>query len=212
MNDEEKKKFTDDFIELYLSMGFGSLPKREIDLWVFNKLIKSSDYKDKTNYELAGLFQVPETKIKSLRLYSALKYEVINSHAILSRVIIRLIESDQYTELTEGKIEVSLEDPIEKRELENYLKKHGHHAEYSLNSEVLKIKPIRLFELIMEHVDSGEEVFAQIIQDNIEDSSISSRVLDGTETLKQKFNKLRKETLNIDTLKTLIGVGYGMLT
>lgn len=212
MTPAEKEDFCDRFLRLYLSMGIGALPKREIDLFVFHFLINSSDHSNKSNYELANEFEVPESRIKTLRLNAALRHATINSAAILSRVVTRLIRSEQFTNLTEGKIEVSLEDPLEKRELENYLKKRGYHAEYTLNSEVLKIAPIRLFELIMEHAEHANENFDRIVQENIRDTDVSARILADAPTLRQKLDKLRAENLNLDTLKALIGVGFTLLT
>ncbi|WP_310446965.1 hypothetical protein [Thiobacillus sp.] len=212
MTPDEKQEFADQFVALYLSMGLGSLPKREIDLFVFHFLTKSSGYRGKSNYELANAFGVPESKIKALRLHSALRHEDINPHAVLSRIVNRLIHSEQYAALSEGKIEISLEDPVEKRELENFLKARGHHAEYSLNSEVLKISAGRLLELIMEHANRANDEFAAIIRAHISDSAISDRILTDAPTLKQKLDKLRAENLNMETLKSLIGAGFTLLT
>ena len=212
MTPEEKEHFADGFLKLYLSMGLGSLPKREIDLYVFHHLIHSSEYRGKSNYELANAFGVPESRIKTLRLNAALRHEDINPHAVLSRIVERLVYSEKFASLTEGKIEISLEDPIEKRELENFLKSRGHYAEYTLNSEVLKITPIRLLELIMEHVENANAEFDQIVRTHITDRGMSARILSNAPSLKQKLDKLRTENLNIDTLKTLIGVGFRLLT
>lgn len=212
MTPAEKQDFADRFTKLYLSMGLGSLPKREIDLFVFHFLTGSSDYRGKSNYELANAFGVPESRIKALRLNSALKHEEINPKAVLSRIVDRLIHSEQYASLSEGKIEISLEDPIEKRELENFLKLRGHYAEYTLNSEVLKITAGRLLELIMEHADRASEEFDQIIRTHISDGAVSERILADAPTLKHKLDKLRAENLNMETLKSLIGAGFTLLT
>lgn len=212
MTPEEKQDFAEKFVQLYLSMGLGSLPKREIDLFLFHFLTNSSDYLGKSNYELANSFGVPESKIKALRLNSALRYEDINPRAILSRIVDRLIHSEQYASLTEGKFEISLEDPIEKRELENFLKLRGHYAEYTLNSEVLKITAIRLLELILEHANRANEEFDRIVRSHITDIAVSERILADAPTLKQKLDKLRTENLNMETLKLLIGAGFTLLT
>ena len=212
MTPEEKQDFTDKFTKFYLSMGLGSLPKREIDLFVFHFLASSSDYRGKSNYELANAFGVPETKIKSLRLNSALKHEEIKPRAVLSCIVSRLIHSEQFASLSEGKIEISLEDPIEKRELENFLKLRGHYAEYTLNSEVLKITAGRLLELILEHADRANEELDKIIRSHISDDAVSERILANAPTLKQKLDKLRAENLNMETLKSLIGAGFALLT
>jgi hypothetical protein len=212
MTPEEKQKFCDEFLNLYLAMGIGSLPKREIDLFVFHFLTNTSGYRGKSNYELAKAFRVPEARIKSLRLNSALRHEQINARAVLSRLVERLIHSEQYVNLTEGKIELSIEDPIEKIELQNFLKRRGHFAEYTLNSEVLRIHPIRLLELIMEHVEGANEEFGKIIRAHIDDLAVSDRILADAPTLRQKLDKLSAELLTVETLKSLIAAGFALLT
>jgi hypothetical protein len=62
-----------------------------------------------------------ESRIKTFRLNVALRHEDINPHAVLSQIVKRRVYSEQFVNLTEGKIEISLEDSIEKRELENFL-------------------------------------------------------------------------------------------
>ncbi|HWU35409.1 MAG TPA: hypothetical protein VN023_09260 [Methylovorus sp.] len=204
MTPQEKIAFADDFLALYLSMGFGSLPKREIDLFVFHSLTKAAEHRGKSNYELANTFGISESRIKSLKLNSALRHQDINPHAILARVVERLIASQQFAELSEGKIDISLEDPLERRELENFLKTRGHHAEYTLNREVLRISPARLLELIVEHAERAGSEFDEIIRSQIKDQAISSRILAGAPSLKQKLDRLRAENLNLATLKSLI--------
>lgn len=211
MSPQEKQQFYDQFMRHYLAMGFGSLPKREIDLFVFHFLTHSSEYRGKTNYQLANAFGLPESRIKALRLNSALRYGEINPHAVLGRIVERLIGSRQFADLSEGKIEIALEDPVEKRELENFLKSRGHHAEYTLNSEVLRISPMRLLELILEHADRGNEEFDVIIQQHIDDQAMAGRILGGAPTLRQKLDRLRAEHLTIGTLKSLIGTAFGLL-
>lgn len=211
MNSQEHKEFSKYFIEKYLAYGFGSMPKSEIDLLVFHLLTQTNDYKNKSNYELASLFKIPESRIKTLRLNSALKYKEINSKAILGKIVDRLVHSEQFASFEAGKIEISLEDPIEKRELENFLKKQGHHAEYTLNSELLRIQPIRLFELILDNIDNANAEFNTLVQTHINEQDKVNELVNNALTLKQKFGKLRKQALNADTLRALLGGAVGLL-
>ncbi|MDH7943458.1 hypothetical protein QGM61_06465 [Pseudohongiella sp. SYSU M77423] len=204
MNQKDKQEFTETFLDIYLSHGLGSLPKSEIDLLVFYLLTQTSEYKNKSNYELSSLFKVPESRIKSLRLSSALKYEEINSKAVLSRIVLRFIQSEQFAEYEDGKMELSLEDPIEKRELENFLKCRGHHAEYALNSEVLRISPVRLFELIIENLENPKSEFNSIIRASIQDADIAEELTGQALTLGQKFARFRKHAISASTIRTLI--------
>lgn len=205
MTRDEKEKLAAELVSLYLEAGFGSPSKREVDLLIFHHLTEARENKGKTNYELAALLKLPEARIKTYRLASALKYQTINTKAVLGNIIIRLSKGQQYANIENGKIGISLEDPVEKRELENFLKSKGHFAEYTFNSEVLRITPIRLFELIVENMEKPEERFNALVRQHIDDAAASERILEGAPTLKQKFARLRKETMTTSTLLALVG-------
>jgi len=211
MNQKEKISFTEEFLKIYLANGLGSLPKSEIDLLVFHLLVSSSDYSSMSNYQLAGQFKIPESKIKSMRLNSALKYENIDSNEILKRIAERIANSDQLTELQSGKVEISLENPVEQRELENFLKKQGHFAEYTLNTEVLRISPLRLFQLIVSNVVNGEREFDRIIRENIDDEAQQIEVINNARSLGQKINSLRRQALSFETMRALAIAAVGIL-
>jgi hypothetical protein len=204
MTRDEKESLATNLVSLYLDAGFGAPSKREVDLLLFHHITRARENRKKSNYELASLLKIPESRVKSYRLASALKYQEINSKAILGEVILRLSKGIQSTALEAGKFELSLEDPIERRELENYLKSKGHFAEYTFNSEVVRIAPVRLFELIVENMDNAEETFNELVRQHIEDADTSDRILEGAPTLKQKFHRLRKEVMSSRTLISLV--------
>lgn len=205
MTRDEKESLAKNLVGLYLDAGFGAPSKREVDLLLFHHITQARENRKKSNYELATLLKIPESRVKSYRLASALKYQDINTKAILGDVILRLSRGIQSAALEAGKFELSLEDPIERRELENYLKSKGHFAEYTFNSEVIRIAPIRLFELIVENMEKAEETFNELVRKHIEDADTSDRILEGAPTLKQKFQRLRKELMNSNTLVSLVG-------
>jgi hypothetical protein len=202
---DEKEKLASDLVSLYLELGFGSPSKREVDLLLFHHITQAQENNKKSNYDLATLLKMPESRVKTFRLNSALKYQSINTKTILRNIIIRLSNVQQYTTIENGKIEISLEDPVEKRELENFLKSKGHFAEYTFNAEVLRIAPVRLFELIVENMDKPEDQFNKLVQKYINEEAASERILDGAPSLKQKFSRFRKETMNVSTLVALVG-------
>ncbi len=205
MNHGEKESLASDLVSLYLNGGFGAPSKREVDLLLFHHITQARENQKKSNYELSTLLKIPESRVKTLRLASALKYQEINTKVILGEIIIRLSTGSQSTALEGDKFAISLEDPIERRELENHLKSKGHFAEYTFNSEVVRIAPIRLFELIVENTEKPDEQFNILVQRHIEDSEASNRILEGAPTLKQKFQRLRKEVMSASTLVSLVG-------
>ena len=205
MTRDEKEKLAADIVRLYLETGFGAPSKRELDLLIFHHLTQAREHRGKSNYELSALLKVPESRVKTYRLASALKYQSINTRAILGAVIIRLSRGQQFTAIENGKIEISLEDPVERRELENFLKSRGHFAEYTFNAEVLRIAPVRLFELIVDNMEKADEQFNTLIRRHLDDAEASERILEGAPTLRQKFARLRKETMTANTLVALVG-------
>ena len=209
MTRDEKEKLASALLDLYAESGFGSPSKREVDLLLFHHVTQASENQGKTNYQLATVLKIPESRVKTFRLASALKYQNINSITILGNIILRLSRSQQFSAIENGKIEISLEDPVEKRELENFLKSKGHFAEYTFNAEVLRIAPIRLFELIVENMEHVENQFNELVRQHIEDQAASDRILEGASTLKQKFARLRKETMTANTLVSLLSGAAG---
>jgi len=208
---DEKEKLASALLELYVKAGFGSPTKRDVDLLIFHHVTQATENRGKTNYQLASLLKIPESRVKANRLASALKYQNINSKAILGNIVLRLSRAQQFSNVDKGKIEISLEDPVERREIENFLKSKGHFAECTFNAEVLRIAPIRLFELIVENMENGEDQFNHLVRQHINDQAASDRILEGAPTLNQKLARLRKETMTPNTLISLLGGAAGAL-
>jgi hypothetical protein len=212
MTTVEHQRFAEVFLDKYLAFGFGSMPKSEIDLLVFHLLTEASEYSGKSNYELATLLQIPESRVKALRLNSSLKYKTYNPKDILAQVATRFIRSEQFTSFERGKFEISLENPIEKRELENFLKKRGFFAEYTLNTEVLRISPLRFFELIVENSENPKQVFNTLVQSIINDESAAADLMNDTLTLSQKFSRLKKYIMDPENIRLLISSAVSLFS
>jgi hypothetical protein len=202
---EEQQGVAEEFLRHWLAGGFGSMTKRETELLVFHLLRQRGEYRGLSAYELAATLRIPERRIRTLRLESALKYEDINSKAVLGCIVQRLVAQDVLATFEGGKVSVALEDPVEQRELEHFLKSRGHHAEYTLNTELLRIAPVRLLELMLDNMERGEREFEKLVRRHVDDKAASARLLDKALTLRQKFDRLREETLNSQTLVALMG-------
>jgi hypothetical protein len=192
MNQSEKIALAEALLEKYLVLGFGSQTKSELDLLVFHHIHESKTYKKLSNYELASKLKIPESSVKRLKLSSALRYKEINSKAILGEIVLRATTGNQPLDIRAGKIEISLENPLEKRELENHLKTQGHSAEYTLNSEVLRIEPIRLLELMVENIEGAENELAAVVETALEDQALSSRIVGEDESTKKQLKRARE--------------------
>ena len=192
MNQQEKISLAEDILRKYLELGFGSQSKSELDLLVFHHINKSNEYKKLSNYNFATKLKIPEGQIKRLKLSSALRYGNINSKAILGNIVLRTVDGNQTLDIRGGKIEILLENPLEKRELENYLKSNGHSAEYTLNSEILKIEPVRLLELMVDNIDRAQHEFVNTLTNALEDQSLSEQIIGQDDNIKQQIKRVRQ--------------------
>ena len=135
LNNEQKKLFGKQFTERYLAHGFGSMTKSEIDTLVFHLLSESNKIKNKSNYEISNILKITESKVKSLRLNASLKYKQADHKAVLGDIVFRIIDVMSKPDFTNGVVTITIENPVEKRELEYAIKKTGRNIEYGINRD-----------------------------------------------------------------------------
>ena len=211
LTEEQNKKFGEEFLTRYLSHGFGTMTKTEVDTLVFHLISESEEIKNKTNYHIANKLQITESKVKSLRLNSALKYKQANHKSVLAKIVTRITDEMQKPDFENGVVTITIENPVEQRELEYAIKSVGRNIEYGLNKELLKISPIALFEVVVTNLENAENEFKNIIQANIQDSEKQNKIIDNTLTLRQKFNKVGEEIADKASLISLLGAASGAL-
>jgi DNA-binding CsgD family transcriptional regulator len=211
LNEEQNKNFGEKFVERYLSLGFGAMTKTEIDILVFHLLSESEHIKSKANYDISNKLQITESKVKSLRLNAALKYNQANHKAVLANIVTRITEEMAKPEFQSGVVTITIENPVEQRELEHAIKSVGRNIEYGLNKELLKISPIALFELVVSNLENPEQEFESIIQANIDDQAQQNTIINSTLSLRQRINKVGEEITEKASLISLLGAACGAL-
>ncbi len=144
-------------VAMQRELGFGSLAKRDMELMIFHHMRQLSVFDGLDNYGLANALKVPESRIKTLRLAAFLKHDAADRDAILKRVFARLADPKHHPQVRDQQIEISVEDPVERRELEKALKDIGSHADYRFNAELLRVDPVRLLALMSEYLGSSAQ-------------------------------------------------------
>jgi hypothetical protein len=185
--------FVETFLKYYLANGFGAMPKKEIDILLFHLLSESEQIKGKNNYEIANFLKITESRIKTLRLESALKYQPSDHSLVLGKIFKELIAELNKPDFNGNYLSVAFEDPVEKREFEHAVKKCGYHVEYGINKELLKITPLSLLSVIVANIEDGEKKFIRIVKNHITDKAKQDKVLDKALSIRQKINKVGEE-------------------
>lgn len=211
LTEDQYKEFGEKFVERFMAHGFGSMTKSEVDILVFHLLSGSAEIKNKSNYHIANKLQITESKVKSLRLNSALKYKQANHKDVLASIVTRVTDEMGKPEFEGDKVTITLENPVEQRELEHAIKSVGRNIEYGINRELLKITPIALFELVVSNLENPEQEFNNIIQAQIADQDKQNRIINNALTFRQKLNKVGEEISDKASLISLLGAAGGAL-
>ena len=189
LSSKQKSKFSEMFLGIWFSNGFGALTKKDTELLIFytlNSILEKS--KPKNNYEWSKLLKVTPSKIKTLRLESYLKYSDIfhsGEEDVLARCFssidtLNLHISEDSVNLSDCSIKILVEDPVEIFELDRRLKDVGGQINFERNREIVRIGLKDFLLLINNAAESEEEkVIEQLAIIKTEDNS--------------KFDKLKQE-------------------
>lgn len=205
LTEKQYQEFGKQFIDRYLSNGFGAMPKSEIDILVFHLLSESEDIKDKANYHVANKLMITESKVKSLSLHASLKYKPANHKSILSNIVDRVCQEMKKADFNDEVVTIAIESSVEQREFVHAVKSIGRNIEYGLNRELLKISPIALFELVVLNLEDPEREFAKIVQAQIKNKDIQDKLVNNALTIRQKISKIGKEIADKAELIGLLG-------
>lgn len=211
LTEDQQRTFGKTFVERFLSHGFGAMTKSEIDILVFHLLSESDEIKGKPNYHVANKLQITESKVKSLRLNAALRYKQANHKAVLANIVTRITEAMNKPDFEGGQVTITIENPVEQRELEHAVKSVGRNIDYGFNKELLKITPISLFELVVSNLENPEQEFETIIQAQIHDQNQQNAIINNALTFRQKLNKVGEEINDKASLIGLLGAAGGAL-
>lgn len=204
LNSKQYENFGKTFLEKYLANGFGTLPKREIDVLVFHLISEAAEIKGKSNYEVANKLKVTESKIKSLKLEASLKHNQPKHKDIIKEIVTQLTNEIKKLEFADGYVTLSLEDPVYKREFEYAIKNVGYYVEYGFNNEILKIKPLQLLEVILNNIENGEQEFIKLVKAHIKEAEKQNEIISKALSFKQKLSKFGKELNNNSGLLGLV--------
>lgn len=196
---------------LIAERGLGAISKKDYELLIFHHLSDSAALLSDGNYLLANKLKVTETKIKSLRLEASIRHKPANHKAVLGNVVQWIIAEINKPEFLGGKVSITLENPIDRREFEYAVKVAKHSVEYGINREILKIDAMALFEIILANVEHAETRFKEIVQANIKTRAKQQEVLDKSLTLRQKINKLGQEVTSNEGAVSLLSAAAGLL-
>ncbi len=133
---KKSDEFVSTFLDHYLSNGFGSFNKKDIDILVMDLLIRYGELDGKSNQELSILLKTPVTRIKGLRYEARLKYPPEENYV---NVEFMNIISKSIFDFENNKVTFSIEDDYIRHAITGKLKEGGMFADSSFNRELVRI-------------------------------------------------------------------------
>ncbi len=208
-NNEETEEhvFGKEFIKRYLSHGFGTMTKSELDILVFHLLKQGSQLKGKNNYELARALRITEAKVKSLTLNASLRYAEINHKAEVANFVEELLKKEKLAEFESGDVAVGIENPARKAEIEYAIKSTGKTPEYGRNREILKFSSETLLALIIDNVEGGNIEFKKLVEENVKKKAAHKKILDSAMPASDRASLFISELSEKASLISLLAAG-----
>lgn len=151
-------------LNLLRDRGLGSMSKTELDALLLH-LIEANSNRVMSNSEVALFMRAPVARIKRLRHEAILRFGGGDLNALLRRRLQALVRTANFEFPTkkspsgkpgETRIVLVVEDEFTRSQLLGYLKKVGSHADWSFNSELLKVDPQALVKAMMELLSEEE--------------------------------------------------------
>jgi hypothetical protein len=128
------------FLAAYCATCFGGLTKREIDLLVFQLLIKTEQILLTDGQQnISRTLRIPISKVKSLIYETQLRDDSCNANWFRTETLKTLQTARLWANKTEGHIKLSIDNPMLRKELESKIKQLNGFADYSFNGDILKI-------------------------------------------------------------------------
>ena len=174
----------DKFIDDYLKRGFGSMTKRDFEVFIMHQLLQGK-LKGKSNYEISRELRISEAKVKNLIYEVSLKYDT-DVEAQKERLISLLKRVHIYA--ANSNVMFVVEDVATRNYLNQLLKEEGRTLDYKQNSEFIVLKREDFITLL-------EKLFTEQEKQRISDHAGFN--LDGDEgPLDKGFKDYMRDILN----------------
>lgn len=145
-----------EFLSTYLKKGFGSMTKNDLEVWVFNELLKDPKKTNYSDYDFSVELRIPQTKVKRLRYEAGLVYNTKNAEEY-NKEFLLLLQKAKVKSTNAELIQFSMEDKGLYLYIDSILKKGGRFSDRSHNNEIMQISRNDLVYLLENCLITKEE-------------------------------------------------------
>ncbi|MFB6307164.1 MAG: hypothetical protein ABEH43_09305, partial [Flavobacteriales bacterium] len=167
---DEPKWFAECLLGHYLDRGFGTMPKRELEILIFHLLTKTVYFRDMNTYELANELKISENRVRKYREDAALRYGEKDADEAMRELAQLFFENQEDVSHTfDGdKIKFEVDDPVLKREFEYAARSANYLTETSFRNRIISIKPHAFVSVFAEVYDDIQDEFNELVKEELE--------------------------------------------
>ena len=172
-----------DFLTTYLKKGFGSMTKNDLEVWVFNELLKDPEKTNYSDYDFSIELRIPQTKVKRLRYEAGLVYNTKNAEEY-NKEFLLLLRKAKVKSTNAELIQFSMEDKGLYLYIDSILKKGGRFSDRSHNNEIMQISKEDLVHLLTNCLipkDEQDEILRkceEITSQKFKFSDVATKMID----------------------------------
>lgn len=153
--------FGKNFLQEFLSRGYGNYGKRDTDVLVFHLLNKGGVFQDKSQYEVARLLRTTPAKIRSLVYDKALRFpdnQVVTDAEQIRKKLGDYFKSPLIRFDKKGeKIYLQIDDPVLLDDLRGLAKRKNQLIDGSFSTDVATLSPDAFISILEEILPEEEK-------------------------------------------------------
>ena len=206
-------EFTESFLTKYMSLGFGNLPKKEIDILVFGLITKLGYIDGKDYYSIAKELMIEEKKVKRYILDNSLRNDKTDT-VTDSIMNIRKAIFDNSTilpEFNDNYITFGIVDPIERRDFIYVLRCVGYSFDENLNPERITVPIYAFMAVFCRYDDNLYFNFKRLARERLETDSDREKAFNDSKPLIERIsNGLKNVAEPINSITAIAGL-FGLI-
>lgn len=189
LSDEKTiNKFGQLFFNKYIQYGFTTLSKNDLQDLILASLSEATSgslMDNYSDYELSNFLKTTDKKIAASRMNMLQKqYFEVDREVQVEHLLKDLIKKPSKITCHEGKIEIQIENVVQKREFEAYIKLQGYQIDYKNNRQIIIITNNAFIDTLQKISNTTDKQTASILA-----KQINSNILKENKTeWKKKFN------------------------
>ena len=192
-----EKEALEFILENAFNSGFGTLNKSELDLILFSAILKYSDQKLNSDFELSKYLQITQQRVRNLKEKASVKYLSFSREEAINT----FVDKVQYSKVNDIFFDIPIYDIRVKNELEAILEENNILLHTQLNEKIFRIRIDDFLEFcIIIESESNPDTSVKEVEKNIikflqerskEDQDFAKKIAPESNS----WSKLTKETV-----------------